>query len=249
MFIMGTTCTAEVLLGVIGSTNGMFAFWQNNSVATHVCKNIPHCSWSRCVWQLWMDTDFGSFADKASLKQTHKQIGMVTDGCIYEYYAGRCDVELFNKGSRRTWEWRDRRHHDAPNMEMQNEQQNTIRSSKSICGYFAGILRVLCGYFAGVLRKLRIMFFSRHSVLNSQGFCGKGWWRGGGRAWEPEVAPNMRSRVTVGHVWKQWANTRASPPSKNAANCSDMPSLMNGDNSCTSRYPQLWCSLGLSRVI
>ena len=106
---------------------------------------------------------------------------------------------------------------------------------------FAGILRVFCGYFAGILRNLRIMFFSRHSALNLQGFCGKGWWMGGGRAWEPEVAPNMRSRVTVGNVWKQWANTRASPPhSKNAANSSDMPSLMNGDNSCTSRYPCCW---------
>ena len=68
---------------------------------------------------------------------------------------------------------------------------------------FAGILRVFCGYFAGILRNLRIMFFSRHSALNLQGFCGKGWWMGGGRAWEPEVAPNMRSRVTVGNVWKQ----------------------------------------------
>ena len=33
-------------------------------------------------------------------------------------------------------------------MKMQNELQNTIKSSKSICGYFAGILRVFCGYSA-----------------------------------------------------------------------------------------------------
>ena len=36
-------------------------------------------------------------------------------------------------------------------MKMQNEKQNTIKSNKSICRYFAdilGILRVFCGYSA-----------------------------------------------------------------------------------------------------
>ena len=95
-----------------------------------------------------MDTDFGSFADKASLKQNTQANWHGHCMVAYEYYAWRCDVELFNKRSHRTWEWRDRKHPDEPNMKMQNEKQNTIKSSKSICRYFAGILRVFCGYSA-----------------------------------------------------------------------------------------------------
>ena len=204
MFIMGTRRMAEVLFGVIGSTNVMFAFWQNNSAATHVCKNIPHCSWLRCVWQLWMDTDFGSFADKASLKQTHKQIGMVT---------AWLHIWILRMAM---WRWIVQQR-VAQNLGMarsQTPRRTKYENAKRKANYHQIQqinLQVFCGYFAGILWNLRIMLFSRHSALNLQGFCGKGWWMGGGRAWEPEVAPNMRSRVTVGNVWKQWANTRASP--------------------------------------
>ena len=193
MFIMGTRCMAEVLFGVIGSTNVMFAFWQNNSAATHVCKNIPHCSWLRCVWQLWMDTDFGSFADKASLKQTHKQIGMVTARLhiwILRMEMWRWIVQqrvAQNLGMARSQTPR------LTKYEIQNEKQNTIKSNKSICMYFAGILRVFCGYSAGILQVFCGIYglcFSRAILLwICKGFAGRdGGWREGGHEslrWRP----------------------------------------------------------------
>ena len=156
MFIMGTRCMAEVLFGVIGSTNVMFAFWQNNSAATHVCKNIPHCSWLRCVWQLWMDTDFGSFADKASLKQntqanwhghctvaymntTH---GDVTLNCSTKGRTEPGNGEIANTPTNQIWKCKTK------NKIPSNPVNQFAGIVRAFCGYSAGILRVFCGYSA-----------------------------------------------------------------------------------------------------
>ena len=153
MFIMGTRCMAEVLFGLIGSTNVMFAFWQNNSAATHVCKYIPHCSWLRCVWQLWMDTDFGSFADKASLKQTHKQIGMVTARLhiwILRMEMWRWIVQqrvAQNLGMARSQTPRRTKYENAKRKAKYHHQIQLI-NLRVFCGYSPGILRVFCGYSA-----------------------------------------------------------------------------------------------------
>ena len=75
-------------------------------------------------------------------------------GCMYEYYAWRCDVELFNKWSRGTLEWQDRKHPDTPNMKLQTKSKLPSHS------ILKSIVWILCGYSAGILRNLWIVFFA-----------------------------------------------------------------------------------------
>ena len=80
---------------------------------------------------------------------------------------------------------------------------------------FAGILRVFCGYSAGILRVFCGIYglcFSRAILLwICKGFAGRdgGWGEGGHESlrWRP----TCEAGSLLENVWKQWANTRASP--------------------------------------